>query len=379
MANSFRASELRDIDPTEILNYAEAQGWTRKPMKQANFMLLQHPTKKLRQFILPTLVSKDKNLNLIGDALEELAKDDTRSPLQLATDLLFPADVLRIHATNKEIVSGTGPFLAGVQLLQTIQGMLETTADVIYRQNDPLAFSYTPTQLLETCRIGPADMGRFGNTVFIPIPTLPQNGHTSEEVLQSVDFGRRTTLAFMKGITELRRFLNEGTLETGTPTSVLTARLGELLGILDFGHRDTQIDISMSWSVNRPKVESSIPALVSFRQLEFPYLKGLALSIRGQTTSQRVRLVGQVIEVRAATSNPLIPTQGSIRVQTLFGDEKAEIEVFLKGEEYRKACDAHRDRIPVSVTGVIEKKNAANLYELRDTKEIQVLSTELPV
>jgi hypothetical protein len=60
-------------------------------------------------------------------------------------------------------------------------------------------------------------------------------------------------------------------------------------------------------------------------------------------------------------------------MRTEVGGQSARIKVVLNRDDYKLACDAHRDEQRVAVTGMIHHDVKIRVYELSEPSDFQVL------
>ena len=60
----------------------------------------------------------------------------------------------------------------------------------------------------------------------------------------------------------------------------------------------------------------------------------------------------------------------------MVGGQSARVKVVLHRDDYRRACDAHRDEKPVAVTGIIHHDVKIRVYELSEPHDFQVLDED---
>lgn len=63
---------------------------------------------------------------------------------------------------------------------------------------------------------------------------------------------------------------------------------------------------------------------------------------------------------------------GTVTVTTDVGGIPARVQVLLNADDYKKACDAHRDWLPVRVNGLLHRE--AKLYHLTQPRDFMIVS-----
>jgi hypothetical protein len=60
-------------------------------------------------------------------------------------------------------------------------------------------------------------------------------------------------------------------------------------------------------------------------------------------------------------------------VRALVEGRAARVRFVLGPEDYARACDAHRDRRRVAVTGVVRREPPSRVFELVEPQQFQVI------
>ena len=93
MALEITDDELRQLNPTDVQSYAVGLGWRQVLTKDSTIILLQHPTKELRQLLIPTNAIKNHNFALLYWAVRTLADDEQRPIRDVLNEFLLPPTV----------------------------------------------------------------------------------------------------------------------------------------------------------------------------------------------------------------------------------------------------------------------------------------------
>lgn len=92
MSREITDDELRQLNPTDIQSYAVGLGWRQVLTKDSTIILLQHPTKELRQLLIPTNAIKNHNFALLYWAVRTLADDEQRPIRDVLNEFLLPPE-----------------------------------------------------------------------------------------------------------------------------------------------------------------------------------------------------------------------------------------------------------------------------------------------
>jgi len=88
---------------------------------------------------------------------------------------------------------------------------------------------------------------------------------------------------------------------------------------------------------------------------------------------RRERFVGKVHALQSDVPSLFDDLVGKIIMRTEVGGQSARVKVVLNRDDYKRACDAHRDEERVAVKGVIHHDVKIRVYELSEASDFEVL------
>jgi hypothetical protein len=210
----------------------------------------------------------------------------------------------------------------------------------------------------ERCRFGQTFMGSFGFVIEMPISPA------SSPNCEHVPFERRIMARLARGFAAIRKASEEADVSILTKEykQGFNANLYETMLELMESLQDYQVEFSFAWSP-----EYVIPAdLKNLNAIRFiptsilPFLESAAKHLRRSNESQDALVVGKIIQLRDskmgedeiedlenASSNGIITIE--------WEGKSCHIRAHLSPEEYKIACNAHRDRKTISIKGKPEK------------------------
>jgi hypothetical protein len=135
----------------------------------------------------------------------------------------------------------------------------------------------------------------------------------------------------------------------------------------------SRLDIRMNWARTRPEVPEGVPQVVSFTQDAFPIIEEAGRRLRVRAVPRRERFEGKVVALQTEIKTLFDDLMGKIIMRTQVGGQPARVKVVLNRDDYRLACDAHRDEQRVAVTGMIHHDVKIRVYELSEPRDFEVL------
>ena len=368
-----------------VKRFLRARGWERIEQLNDSLLIYQGPlddTKKHMSIALPATANAIDNKQMITKALNLLAVIEDRSILEVTEEIAnLGSDFLR-----PRIISPTNaPSLPLMEVNSTIANLtnLIKYSACMEEDNQPY-FSKSKRigrTMAEKCRFGQTFIGSFGMSIEMPIP--PPSSDTSKQV----PFERRLMERIARGFMTIQKAVKEadpkiliGDFQRGFNANLYES-MQKLIEVVPNG----QMEFSFSWSIEYPLPEDlKNTSKMRFSSAEIsPFLESAAKTLRTCSESEEIIVQGRIIQLQA--DNPLayddleesesVTNEDSRLIIVNWENAKGKftsIRIPLTLDQYRRACDAHRDENTISIQGTPEKKNRF-LY-LTSPKDFRVLS-----
>jgi hypothetical protein len=312
----------------------------------------------------------------MADALATLAAVEQRSLGEVLADLAGPpGDVIRLRLRSGAATLGTLPLEEGVRLLEGGRALLlaaacsavEPRAYHAHRPAAALAF-------LQECRLGPTEREGYTLPLIAPVPPELVVGAAADGAAANEPYPRRVTLLLLGSL----RLIQEA-VRAGAPERILqgvsagvSANLCEALASLSLDAQGI-LEVQVSWSRVRPRVPDSLPAQVSFAQGDLAVIGEAGRRLREGSPLRRRRVEGLVVRLEAADS--FAPYAGRVTLRADLDGLPTRVRFRLGRPEYARACDAHRDRRRVAVSGTLRSAGRGRTFELVEPSDFEVLAT----
>lgn len=394
MATELSDSLLLQLVPAQVRLYALGAGWKLAEGVKRGAVVLNHPTDGLSQIRLPSGPDDPDYAHRMRDAVLKLAGSQNRDPAELLYDLtLPPADVLHLRLRSHDAANGTLPLALGVKLSYSGQQLLTAAACSAHQ---PRAYYPNPTfgpvtDFLGRCRLGQSRNGTgYAATVIAPVvpvfkPSLVDGYDdptwTADELeslaVANAPFERKVTLTLMRALRALRTSLDGGQ-PTGTQENVergVSANLCEALAGVSVEDQRAFLDIGIGWSRSLPSVPARLASAVTFAQPEITVLAATSRELK-RLASRHTVITGRVVELHTKSPVSSGELTGTVTVRTELDGQSKAVEFTLKGSEYRAACDAHRDQLSVSVSGLLTGDAGSRTLKLTLPRGFQVISPQ---
>jgi hypothetical protein len=116
-----------------------------------------------------------------------------------------------------------------------------------------------------------------------------------------------------------------------------------------------------------------VESVVGFSQAAFAIIRESGRKLREEVSPTRKRIEGRVINLKAESSL-LDEFEGTVTLRADIGGAPTRVQVVLNSDDYKKACDAHRDGQAVAVTGLLHRE--AKLYHLFQPQNFSIAKVQ---
>ncbi|MFC9929263.1 hypothetical protein [Streptomyces sp. NPDC127190] len=336
--------EPAGVDPAVLGALLRRHGWQRRGGAPGRYgrWTPPGPAGHATSLLVPENRAFPDSDDLLGEALDALARSDTPAAREVLISLAVPSDEIRWWRQTPSGPAGTAPWAADEQLHTAARQMLlaaalATRARAGYhgaRHRRPA------TALLEHLLVGPATDGH-RLTVFAPVPTARPLAVRLHQAL----YAAREAIDYRRATGGMDAF--DGAVQAG-----VSRELTEALTTLVRGTEGARIAVAWAPGAGVPEGCAASAEPVEFSPGDLPALREAAARYLHAEPSVPVRITGAVVRMRRA--GPGGP--GTVRLRVLAGAEVPHVRVTLDEEDYRIAGHAHLVGLPVRIHGRLERR-----------------------
>ncbi len=231
----------------------------------------------------------------------------------------------------------------------------------------------------ERCHFGQTFMGSFGISIQMPIPPSWNNSSEQEP------FERRVMVRIARGLLSISKSLQEADVGILTQdyrqgfNANLFETMLEMAKILE--NHNMEFQFAWSSEFSPPADVKAVTRLSFCPEVIGPLLESAGKSLRSSSESKDTVIEGQITQLRideAAGDEDILEigtADSSRRIVSvaweLESSKIVNIRIPLSTDDYKKACNAHRDDKKISVRGRPEKPG--KYYYLASPSEFRVL------
>lgn len=168
----------------------------------------------------------------------------------------------------------------------------------------------------------------------------------ARRVMVRVMRGLRSAPALERGPEALEQLFQDG----------LNANMCEALTALHDAVQGAPVDFGVSWS-SRIAVPADLRhvARIRYDQRSFEAVRQIGGALRQPSGPRPRTLIGHVVELRSRRASPASSGEREVSLSAEVDGRSLAVRISLEERDYLLACDAHRDRQPICVEGLLER------------------------
>lgn len=377
--------QIAALRPRDVQHYLTSRGWVVDERESsAKVLIFRHPSMDGAEIAIPLHRTLGDYLLRMADVARDIAVVEQRSVWEVLHDLSVPpSDILRLRVDARETTLGSLPLDEGIELFRGGRDALLASACSVRRPQPfhPQKTLKDASDFIGKCRLGQTERGSFVATILTPVPPEVLSSELSDQKgshWATEPFARRVTARLMASLSIVGEAAQSERLDpilAGIVDGVSANLCDALVNMKPTGEQ-SRLDIKMSWSRSRPTLPEGIPQSVTFTQPDFEFIEEAGRQLRARALPKRERFVGKVFSLQSEIATLFDDVGGKIIIRTEVGGNPARIKVVLNREDYRRACDAHRDEQRVAVTGIVYPDARIRVYELSEPDGFQVLADQ---
>jgi hypothetical protein len=339
-----RPPDPAGVDPAVLGALLRRHGWHRRGGAAGRYgrWTPPGPAASGTSLLVPESRAFPDSDDLLGEALDALARSDTPSAREVLISLAVPSDEIRWWRDTPSGPVGAAPWAVDEQLRAAARQMLLAAALATRARAGYYGARHrrSAAALLENVLVGPAaEDGRL--TAFVPVPA----GRALAVRLHQALHAAREAIDYERATGGMDAF--DGAVEAG-----VSRELTEALTTLVRGTEGARIAVAWAPGAGVPEGCAVSAEPVEFSPGDLPVLRAAGTRYLQEEPSVPVRITGVVVRLRRSGPRG----EGAVRLRVLAGAEVPHVRVTLSEEDYRIAGHAHLVGLPVRVHGRLERR-----------------------
>lgn len=366
---------LRKISPALLTTYLRCRGAEKIGAYREDSGIWRYGD---QEFIVPVKNTLSDYPAIIAEALKSLESVEQRSQLAIYNDITnITFDVIRVRNESYDTKNGTLSFAKSVDFVTHTRDMLWAVAcsASTHKLHYPSRKPQDAERFMNSVRFGKTEQGSFVLTLLAPVTPdlsiqdtlldIPEEPPYERMVIPTLDSGLKAlNQAAMRTSedNELKHFTDAAAQGVTTNLCDAITNLYEKL-TPDF------IEVSIAFSGNR---KQALPlSKTSIDSGYIPIIKEAASKIKAfQLETEPDQLIRGLV-THLASAEP--SESGEVIIADVMSVKPRRITVWLSGEEYRLAGQAHYDKQLVELSGRVERRGKS--LRLQDPSNLDILTT----
>lgn len=342
--------DYREIGPTDLRDYAKAQGWQLLPQAvQDGLYVFSNPAYARRQLVFPVSTDAPDYADAVSLAINKLSEltgqepDLVRAAVQEAKD-----DTLRFRVVDVRNESAFIPLSYAVTAINGAKELFLSAASSVLKPqvHHPRLSRAEAWQLMEATRFRHTETGSFVIKVSSPVNAVPFQGSLFGE---SVPFARQTTLTINQGLAKLVAAVQADTLTQlieevkQSPLPEISSNMCKAITAFQERHDDFDLVVDFAWAPVLP-----VPAGVAVRnsiKVQKDYFSRIDEVRKELRNTEQQRNVDDVfmasVENLAGDIGPDGQRSGDVVLNLYQEDEIIKARASLNARQYLDADKAH--------------------------------------
>ena len=363
-------SALLAVSPAALAAYACAEGWS-KTETYGNYSDVYNGG-TLPEIIVPRTNHLADYASVVARLIKIFADVAEMSEIALYNDLVTAdRDVIRVRVDGED---RTVDINEGASLVTGARDMLLAAAcsldnpKPLYR----LWANRRAVGYLDNVRLGHTEPGSFVVTLLPPViaPPLGDSGSTGAYNIAHPKARRVTSWLFnaLAATREATRRTASGEMEAFNDAVASGTSANLCDAIVQMIRHFQTLDVSVTWARTRP-----IPTLrqaVQFTYDDVPILDKAANDFRDRKPMMDVRLQ---CSIQKLTRDDRY-TGGTVTMHTSIENREQSVKTILNSIDYNRAIDAHKEKVPIIVTGNLIR--SGQRWHLQNSRIVAIITDE---
>ncbi|WP_425246719.1 hypothetical protein [Streptomyces sp. NEAU-NA10] len=339
-----RPPEPAEVDPAVLGALLRRHGWQRRGGAAGRYgrWTPPGPGGSGTSLLVPETRAFPDSDDLLGEALQALARSQTPAAREVLVGLAVPSDEIRWWRDTPAGPADTASWAAEEQLRgaarqMLLAGALATRARAGYHG---ARHRRTAGAMLESVLVGAAAGGR-RLTAFVPV----EAGRPLAVRLHQALYAVREAIDYRRATGGMDAF--DGAVEAGA-----SRELTDALIALVRGTEGARIAVEWAPAAGVPEDCAATAEPVEFSPGDLAALREAGARYLREEPSVPVRITGTVVRMRRSGPRG----EGSVRLRVIAGAEIPHVRLTLDEEDYRIAGQAHLVGLPVRVQGRLESR-----------------------
>lgn len=369
-------SLIESISLPSISRYLEYKGWEiDKSCQNKNVIVFNRSFSDSEDRYTIVLPSRESFIDFypkIVDAINTLSFLEDRDVDVILNDIItLDVDILELRIVSEFAEKGSIPLRFAADFVSGIKNLVISSACT---EENPRPYYVNPTQ----SSLSYGDIFRFGQTnigsFIITIESSPIIGDCGVQIKvnddctlsEDIPFQRRIMRRIQKALYQVEHFGDHTNIDEFIKTAFedgLNANMCD--AILALKTADEPVTIESCFKLSKlTRNCDDIPERIVLSNNSFHIIEAISKAYRGIRKTEEVTIEGKIKSLTVDNISDSEKVNGYVTIQFEYEGKKRNVKTYLEGDDYKAACDAHKEQNTITVRGILDKTSKSWYLDL---------------
>lgn len=362
------------IKPTLLAAYLERNGWTLVHSIGRKALIFLNESRD-SEIIVPLDNKTSDYAQLLSEALANISQT-LKEPIGVITNKIsFPyADYMRAKIISTKSKYGIIPLNNIVPYFDSLRKWLLAGAafSINPRRYHTKISTKDTEKWINRCRIGQTEPGSYCVNIIFPLEDIRDHGQCVL-IPQKAPLTRRITNTLMQSASEVIRAIEDddiSDIKQCHEKCIISANLCKSIVEMQNNIENGDISLSTEWHPSVSNITDNIPNNVVFHSMHKSAFEEISKELTPETPEERQKFSGFVTRLHREEED----SPGEVTILYASGKKRKQLIATLNTEQYTQAIDAHKNNLPVFVSGLLTRHG--KLLRINDPTDFAVADVD---
>jgi len=361
---------IKEITVKRLKEYLLYKGWKIDTFNE-NLDKIFLESEKI-EIIIPNRESLLDYPKRIGDLLVSLSTVENKEKEEIAESIInFGYDLLKMRFINSKVGDGAIPLeYANTAIKQIVDVIKYSACSEIFPQSRYKTPYKEARDLIKNCELAQTEIGSFIIKIRIPLDdTYLKKQKIKKEFIE--DLGRKTINRLIDGLDGVDKInLSSESKFKETYDEKLNKNVCDAMSrLLIDKDEGLSLEISARWNTEKELKQK----LKSFTKIDsneyYQKLRKMSVLLEHIPDTKEILIEGRIQDLKRQQEEGVKYEKRLIHVFST--DQKKIIYILLGESDYKRACDAHRDKKQIKIKGILIQKKGR--WFLENPKSFEII------
>ena len=361
---------IKEITVKKLNEYLTNKGWKINTFNE-NLDKIFLEKEKI-EIVIPNKESLLDYQTRIDDLLVSLSTIEDKEKEEIADSIInFGYDLLKMRFANNPVKDGAIPLeYANMVIKQIVDVIKYSACSEIFPQSRYKTPYKEARELIKNCELAQTEVGSFIIKIRIPLDdTYLKKQKIKKEFIE--DLGRKTINRLIDGLDNVDKIdvSSEAKFEETYDEKLNKNVCDAMSRLLVDKEEGLSLEISARWNTEKELKQK----LKSFTKIDsskyYQKFKKMGVLLEHIPDTKEILIEGKIQDLKRQQEEDVKYEKRLIHIFST--DQKKMIYILLNEADYKRACDAHRDKKPIKIKGILIQKKGR--WFLENPKNFEII------